>query len=64
MISNVTIQADLYIAFSKDISDSTITAWQKALDSLKQERDSDGKTVYDKIHAKYSDPYYVQSLLK
>ncbi|HAV10838.1 MAG TPA: hypothetical protein DCX22_04415 [Dehalococcoidia bacterium] len=63
-ISNVAIQADLYIAFNKNTPDGIIAAWQKALDSLMQEKDSDGKTVYDKIHAKYSDPYYVQSLLK
>lgn len=64
LTSNVSIEADLYIAFNKNTSDSVITAWQNALNSLKQEKDSDGKTAYDKIHAKYSDPYYVQSLLK
>lgn len=60
----VVIQADLYIAFSKDVPDSTVAAWQSALDSLKTETDIDGKTVYDKILAKYDDPAYIQSLLK
>ena len=60
----VVIQADLYIAFSKDVPDTTIFTWQKALDSLKEDRDIDGKTVYDKIKARYDDPGYVQSLLK
>jgi polar amino acid transport system substrate-binding protein len=60
----VVIEADLYIAFSKDVPDSTVAAWQSALDSLKTETDIDNKTVYDKILAKYEDPAYVQSLLK
>jgi polar amino acid transport system substrate-binding protein len=63
MMPTVVIRADLYIAFSKDIPDSTVKAWQNALDALKQERDIDDKTVYEKIQAKYSDPAYVESLL-
>jgi ABC-type amino acid transport substrate-binding protein len=63
MMPTVAIRADLYIAFSKDIPDSTIVAWQSALDSLKQQKDIDNKTVYEKIMAKYSDPDYVNSLL-
>ena len=64
LLPNVTIRADLYIAFSKDMSNDSVSAWQKAIDSLKNDKDSDGKTVYDKLRAKYSDPYYVQSLMK
>ncbi len=63
MLPTVVIRADLYIAFSKDISYSTVKAWQSALDDLKQERDIDDKTVYEKIQAKYSDPDYIDSLL-
>ena len=63
MLPVVAIRADLYIAFSKDIPDSTVQAWQSALDTLKQERDIDDKTVYEKIQAKYSDPGYIESLL-
>lgn len=63
-LPTVVIQADLYIAFSKDIPDTIIAMWQKTLDSLKQEQDIDGKTFYDKIRAKYDNPYYLQSLLK
>ena len=63
MLPVVAIRADLYIAFSKDIPDSTVQAWQSALDALKQERDIDDKTVYEKIQAKYSDPAYIESLL-
>jgi polar amino acid transport system substrate-binding protein len=63
MLPTVVIRADLYIAFNKDIPDSTVKAWQSALDNLKQERDIDNKTVYEKIQAKYSDPDYVESLL-
>jgi len=60
----VVTHADLYIALSKDIPDSTIAAWQKTLDSLKQDKDTDGKTVYGKIVSKYDDVGYVQSLLR
>jgi polar amino acid transport system substrate-binding protein len=63
MMPTVIIRADLYIAFSKDIPDSTVKAWQGALDALKQEKDIDDKTVYEKIMAKYSDPDYIDSLL-
>jgi len=63
MMPTVVIRADLYIAFSKDIPDSTVTAWQSALDALKQEKDVDYKTVYEKIMAEYSDPEYINSLI-
>jgi len=64
MLPSVVIQADLYIAFSKDNRDSTVAAWQSALDALKSEKDIDNKTVYEKIMAEYSDPDYVNSLLR
>ncbi len=63
MVPTVVIQADLYIAFSKDVPDSTVAAWQSALDSLKQERDIDNKTAYEKIMAKWDDPDYIDSLI-
>jgi polar amino acid transport system substrate-binding protein len=63
MLPSVVIRADLYIAFSKDIPSSAVKVWQDALDALKQERDIDDKTAYEKIQAKYSDPDYVKSLL-
>ena len=63
MMPTVVIRADLYIAFSKDVSDGTVKAWQGALDALKQEKDIDDKTVYEKIMAEYSDPEYIDSLL-
>jgi polar amino acid transport system substrate-binding protein len=58
----VVIQADLYIAFSEDVPEGTVNAWQNALDTVKTERDIDYKTEYEKILAKYSDPEYIQSL--
>lgn len=60
----VVTQADLYVAVSKDVPDTTVAAWQKNLDSLKDERDAEGKTVFSRILAKYDDIDYVQSLLK
>lgn len=64
LIPTVVIRADLYIAFSKDVPDSTVKAWQKALDQLKQERDLDGKSIVDRIQAKYSDIAFIESLLR
>jgi len=64
LIPGVVINADLYIAFSKDVSDNVISEWQKQLDSLKKEQDIDGKTFMDRVEAEYDDPEYVQSLLK
>jgi polar amino acid transport system substrate-binding protein len=58
----VVIQADLYIAFSEDVPESTVNAWQDALDTIKTERDIDYKTEYEKILVKYSDPEYLHSL--
>jgi ABC-type phosphate/phosphonate transport system substrate-binding protein len=63
LMPTVVINADLYIAFSKDVSDSIVTEWQTALDKLKTERDIDNKTAYEKILAKWDDPEYVQMLL-
>jgi polar amino acid transport system substrate-binding protein len=59
----VVIEADLYIAFSKDVPDSTITAWQNALHKIKTVRDIDDKTLYEKILAKYNDADYIKFLL-
>ncbi len=64
LIPTVVIRADLYIAFSRDVSDSTVKAWQNALDQLKRERDLDGKSIIDKIQAKYSNMAYIESLLR
>ena len=58
----VVIQADLFIAFSEDVPESTVIAWQDALNALKTERDIDYKTEYEKILVKYSDPEYLKSL--
>ncbi|MCW4025574.1 MAG: cache domain-containing protein [Candidatus Bathyarchaeota archaeon] len=44
---------DYYYAFSKDISDSTVNAFQQAIDELKQEKDNTGMTAYEKILGKY-----------
>ena len=60
----VITRADLYVALSPDFDDATVASWQKALDSLKQDRETDGKTVYEKITGRYADVKYVQGLLK
>jgi polar amino acid transport system substrate-binding protein len=63
-IKPVTIKSDIYMAFSKDISDATVAKWQSALDSLKKASYSDGKTYYDLVVTKYSNLHYIKSLLK
>jgi polar amino acid transport system substrate-binding protein len=44
---------DLYYAFSKDTPDSTVAAFQWALDSLKQEKDAGGFSTYEMILGQY-----------
>lgn len=63
-LPTVVIRADLYVAFSKDVPDTTIASWQSILDSMKKDKDIDGKTVIEKIRAKYNDPMYLNSLLQ
>jgi polar amino acid transport system substrate-binding protein len=53
-LPTVVINADLYIAFSKDADKDTVEAWQAALDELTDVRDLDNKTEFEKIQAKYS----------
>lgn len=44
---------DYYYAFSKDIPDSTVNAFQQAIDAIKQEKDTSGSSAYDRILARY-----------
>lgn len=44
---------DFYYAFSKDIPDSTVNAFQQSIDSLKQEKDSSGVSTYEQILRRY-----------
>lgn len=53
-LPTVVINADLYIAFSKDVDKDIIEAWQASLDELTDVRDLDDKTEFEKIQAKYS----------
>jgi len=59
----VVIQANLFIAFSKDVEDEVVQAWQDAFDRLKEERDDDDKTLIEKIEAKYRDPAFIEGLI-
>jgi polar amino acid transport system substrate-binding protein len=45
-----------YYAFSRDIPDSTVQAFQQALDALKQEKNAAGISTYDRIVWKYVPP--------
>ena len=59
----IVIHANLFIAFSTDVEDEVVQAWQEALDRLKEERDEDDKTFVEKVEAKYNDPAYIDSLI-
>ncbi len=55
------VRNDFYIAFNKGVSDSTVQAWQKALDDLKKEDSSGGMSLYQKIITSYALPQYAAS---
>ncbi|HSV50372.1 MAG TPA: cache domain-containing protein, partial [Candidatus Acidoferrales bacterium] len=42
-----------YYAFSKDVPDSTVAAFQQAIDAVKQEKDAQGVSTYEKILERY-----------
>ncbi len=42
-----------YYVFNKNVPDSTVTSFQKALDSLKTEKDATGITTYERIIGRY-----------
>ncbi len=44
---------DAYFAFSKDIPDSTVASFQKALDALKTEKDPSGISAYERVLGHY-----------
>jgi polar amino acid transport system substrate-binding protein len=44
---------DFYYAFSKDVPDSTVNAFQQAIDTLKQEKDAQGVSAYEQILKRY-----------
>lgn len=46
-------EVGIYYAFSKDVPDSTIESLQKSLDSLREEKDETGVSMYEKILGKY-----------
>lgn len=43
----------IYYAFSKDVPDATVQAFQQALDALKTEKDATGISTYDRILGEY-----------
>jgi two-component system, NarL family, sensor kinase len=45
-----------YYAFSRDVPDSTVQAFQQALDALKAEKDAAGITAYQRIVRRYIPP--------
>ena len=44
---------DCYYAFSRDVPDSIVSSFQRAMDSLKQEKDAKGVSSYERILGKY-----------
>ncbi|PWR71373.1 substrate-binding periplasmic protein [Methanospirillum lacunae] len=47
----------IYYAFSKDVSDATVSSYQNALDELKQEKNETGVSRYDQILGQYIRSY-------
>jgi polar amino acid transport system substrate-binding protein len=43
-----------YYAFSRDVPDTTVQAFQQALDALKRERDARGISTYERILGRYN----------
>jgi ABC-type amino acid transport/signal transduction systems, periplasmic component/domain len=54
---------DGYYAFSRDIPDATVSAFQEALDSLKTDKDATGITPYEQIIRRYIPPAEPQPLV-
>jgi polar amino acid transport system substrate-binding protein len=44
---------DIYFAFNKDVPNSTVQSFQQALDAVKEEKDSAGMSVYERILGRY-----------
>ena len=44
---------DLYYAFSKDIPDSTVQSFQESIDEVKDAKDADGISSYERIIGRY-----------
>lgn len=42
-----------YYAFSSDVPDSTVQAFQQALDAIREEKDADGVSTYERVLGKY-----------
>jgi polar amino acid transport system substrate-binding protein len=51
-------RAEWYVAFNRQTPDTTIQAWQKALDDMKQSASADTCSVYDSIITSYVLPHY------
>ena len=54
-------RGDWYIAFNKETPDSTIQAWQQALDDMKKEGDAGKMSAYEDIVTSYALPRYTSS---
>ena len=46
-------EVGIYYAFSKDVPNSTIESFQKSLNSMKEEKDDTGVSMYEKILLRY-----------
>lgn len=46
-------EIDMYYAFSRDVPDETVQSFQKALDTLKQEKDTTGISTYNRTIGRY-----------
>jgi polar amino acid transport system substrate-binding protein len=51
-------RVDWYLAFNRQTADTTIAAWQKALDEMKKSEKPDALSVYEDIITSYALPRY------
>ncbi|HPN09284.1 MAG TPA: transporter substrate-binding domain-containing protein [Syntrophales bacterium] len=58
--ARVLFEGELYYAFHREASPAIIAAFQQTLDELKNEKDADGSSAYEKIFDRYLKPRYVK----
>jgi ABC-type amino acid transport substrate-binding protein len=61
-VAYVLAQSDGYYAFNKETPDSIVRSFQQALDYIKNNKDANGVSGYDKILTKYIPATYIASI--
>jgi polar amino acid transport system substrate-binding protein len=56
-------RSEWYVAFNKETPESTVQAWQKALDDLKKPAGGGGMSIYEDIVTSYALPHYAAAAI-